>query len=53
VAIALAAFRQMYGSTPWHLLMAGSLVALLPTITVFFIGQRFFVQGVVVTGVKG
>jgi multiple sugar transport system permease protein len=33
--------------------MAASLVALLPTITVFFIGQRFFIQGVVVTGVKG
>jgi multiple sugar transport system permease protein len=53
VAIALAAFRQLYGSTPWHLLMAASLVALLPTITIFFVGQRFFVQGVVVTGVKG
>jgi ABC-type glycerol-3-phosphate transport system permease component len=26
---------------------------LLPTITVFFVGQRFFIQGVVVTGVKG
>ena len=53
VSIALAAFRQMYGSTPWHLLMAASLVALLPTIIVFFVGQRFFIQGVVVTGVKG
>lgn len=53
VSIALAAFRQLYGSTPWHLLTAASLVALLPTITVFFIGQRFFIQGVVVTGVKG
>ena len=53
VSIALASFRQLYGSTPWHLLTAASLVALLPTITVFFVGQRFFIQGVVVTGVKG
>lgn len=53
VAIALAGFRQMYGSTPWHLLMAASLVALLIPITIFFFGQRFFVQGVVVSGVKG
>ena len=53
VAIALRQFQVAYGGTPWHLLMAGSLVALVPTITMFFVGQRFFVQGVVVTGVKG
>ena len=53
VALALRQFQVAYGGTPWHLLMAGSLVALLPTITTFFVGQRFFVQGVVITGVKG
>ncbi len=53
VALALRNFQVAYGGTPWHLLMAASLVALLPTILVFFIGQRFFIQGVVITGVKG
>jgi ABC-type glycerol-3-phosphate transport system permease component len=53
VALALRQFQVAYGGTPWHLLMAGSLVALLPTITMFFVGQRFFVQGIVITGVKG
>ncbi|NOZ26811.1 MAG: carbohydrate ABC transporter permease [Chloroflexi bacterium] len=53
VALALQNFQVAYGGTPWHLLMAASLVALLPTILVFFIGQRFFIQGVVITGVKG
>lgn len=53
VAIALQTFRLRYGETPWHLLMAASLVALLPTITLFFFTQRFFIQGIVITGVKG
>lgn len=53
VAIALQNFRVAYGGTPWHLLMAASLVALLPTILVFFFSQRFFIQGIVITGVKG
>jgi len=33
--------------------MAASLVTLLPCLVVFFIGQRFFVQGITVTGIKG
>jgi ABC-type glycerol-3-phosphate transport system permease component len=53
VALALRQFQVAYGGTPWHLLMAASLVALLPTIFVFFIAQRFFIQGIVITGVKG
>jgi len=53
VAVALRNFQVSYGGTPWHLLMAASLVALLPTILVFFFTQRFFVQGIVISGVKG
>ncbi|MCL4544703.1 MAG: carbohydrate ABC transporter permease [Chloroflexi bacterium] len=53
VALALQNFTADYGMTPWNLLMAASLVALLPCIILFFIAQRFFIQGIVVTGVKG
>ncbi|MCL4541224.1 MAG: carbohydrate ABC transporter permease [Chloroflexi bacterium] len=53
VALALQNFTADYGMTPWNLLMAASLVALLPCIVLFFIAQRFFIQGIVVTGVKG
>lgn len=53
VALALQNFTADYGMTPWNLLMAASLVALLPCIALFFIAQRFFIQGIVVTGVKG
>ncbi|MBC8065352.1 MAG: carbohydrate ABC transporter permease [Chlorobia bacterium] len=36
----------------WHLLMAGSVLVMIPIIIVFFIGQRSFVKGIVMTGGK-
>lgn len=36
----------------WHLLMAGSVLVSLPIILMFFIGQRYFVKGLVMTGGK-
>jgi multiple sugar transport system permease protein len=53
VALALAKFRGDFGGTPWHLLMAASMAALLPPVALFFVAQRFFIQGIVITGVKG
>ena len=53
VAVGLAAFRHRYSATPWHLLMAASLTAVLPCVLLFFTAQRYFIQGIVVTGVKG
>ena len=53
VAIALRSFTADYGATPWHLLMAASMTALVPVLAVFFVAQRYFIQGVVITGIKG
>jgi multiple sugar transport system permease protein len=36
-----------------HLLMAGSVIATLPIVALFFVAQRYFVQGIVTTGLKG
>jgi multiple sugar transport system permease protein len=36
-----------------HLLMAASIIMTLPVIILFFIGQRSFVRGVVMSGIKG
>lgn len=52
-AIALAGFSSVYGGTPWHLLMAASLVMLAPVLVMFFVAQRHFIQGIVISGVKG
>lgn len=53
VALALQNFTADYGMTPWHLLMAATLTALLPCIVLFFVAQRYFIQGIVISGVKG
>ena len=35
------------------LIMTGSVLAVLPIALIFFVGQRYFVQGIATTGVKG
>lgn len=42
---------QYYADTP--LLMAASCIGIVPTIIVFLIAQRYFIQGVVLSGMKG
>ncbi|NDJ76712.1 MAG: carbohydrate ABC transporter permease [Chloroflexi bacterium] len=38
--------------TPWNLLMMGSLVATLPMMLMFLLLQRYFIEGIAMTGVK-
>jgi ABC-type glycerol-3-phosphate transport system permease component len=52
VALGLATFRSVL-NTRWDLLMAAATVKILPIIILFFIGQRYFIQGVVLSGLKG
>lgn len=40
-------------SQDYALMMAGATVAILPCVVLFFIAQRWFIQGIVITGVKG
>ena len=37
----------------WPLLMAGSVVVMLPVLIVYIVAQRYFVQGIALSGVKG
>jgi multiple sugar transport system permease protein len=52
ISIALSSFMSLYNIVPWHLLMAASLLAVLPPIVIFFLAQKYFVQGIVVSGLK-
>jgi multiple sugar transport system permease protein len=52
VALGLASFRDLL-STDYGLLMAGSTVMIVPVILLFFIAQRYFIRGVVLSGMKG
>lgn len=53
VSLGLSMFRTPFGGTPWHWYMAASLTVIAPCIIVFFIAQRYFIQGIVISGVKG
>ncbi len=53
LTVGLASFRDIYGNTQWNLLMADSLLATIPVVAIFFLFQRVFVQGIVVSGIKG
>jgi len=53
VSLALQAFQGAYGYAQWNLLMAMALVSALPCLILFFVAQRYFIQGIVVSGVKG
>lgn len=52
LSLGLASFQGLH-ATQWHLLMAASLVVMLPCIVLFFVAQRHFVQGIVMSGIKG
>jgi multiple sugar transport system permease protein len=51
ISVALARFNSMYGQHP-ELIQAGALVTLIPPLILFIAAQRFFVQGIVITGVE-
>ncbi len=36
----------------WNLLMAGSVMVMIPLIILFLVGQRYFVKGIAMTGIK-
>jgi multiple sugar transport system permease protein len=44
---------QVGGQGEFHLVMAASVVVTLPMIIVFFLAQRYFIEGIATTGSKG
>jgi multiple sugar transport system permease protein len=53
LSLGLANFTAAYGATPWNLLMAASIVAVIPPLLLFFFAQKYFIQGIVISGSKG
>ena len=52
--VGLAYFQELYqyAQPDWGLLMAGSLVTMVPVMIIFFFSQKFFVEGIKLTGMK-
>ena len=53
VPIGLAAIQQEQGHTDIPQLMAGSVMAIVPVIAVFLVLQRYYIEGVAMSGLKG
>lgn len=53
IQLGLASFSNMTGETLWGPLMAASFIALLPVILFLLFAQRYFTEGIKMSGVKG
>lgn len=53
LALGLQTLQGTSGAnTEWNLLMAGSVLIILPVLILFFLTQRTFIQGIATTGIK-
>lgn len=52
VQLGLQTFRGAY-STQWSYMMAATCFVTLPVLIVFFVGQKYFIEGVALSGLKG
>ena len=52
LSLGLYTFRNRR-NTEWHLMMAGATLTTLPLVIVFFFAQRYFLEGIKLTGIKG
>ena len=52
LTIGLSFFQGQF-TTNYTLLMAGSLISILPILVIYIFAQKYFVQGIALTGIKG
>jgi multiple sugar transport system permease protein len=52
LAYALQLFQSAHGSEP-GMLMAASTLVMIPVLALFFFTQRYFIEGITLTGIKG
>ncbi|MDF2649334.1 MAG: binding-protein-dependent transport system inner rane component [Paenibacillus sp.] len=52
LTLGLSQFQSEY-NTNWNLLLAGSIITILPLIVVYLFNQRYIIEGAMTSGVKG
>lgn len=52
LSVAMATLQGQHG-TQYHLLMAAGVLAIIPMLIIYIFGQRYFIEGIAFTGVKG
>lgn len=54
VPLGMMAFQsRMPAKTPWELVMAAATFSIIPILIAFVMGQKYYVQGIVTSGIKG
>lgn len=52
LALGLQQFQGMYNAQ-WNLMMAAATIVVLPMIILYLIGQKYFIEGIATSGIKG
>ncbi len=52
ITLGLASFQGLY-TTKYHLLMAAAMISVLPVLVAYISSQRYFIEGITLTGLKG
>jgi multiple sugar transport system permease protein len=52
LALGLQNFQSQHGGTPWAMLMAASVLVILPILVIYFLAQKTFIEGISTTGLK-
>ncbi len=52
ITLGLASFQGLY-TTKYHLLMAAAMISVLPVMVAYISSQRYFIEGITLTGLKG
>ena len=50
--LGLASLQGRY-TTNWNILMAGTLISIIPILIVYIFAQKYFIKGITLTGIKG
>jgi multiple sugar transport system permease protein len=53
LSVALQSLLSQQGGTPWHIVMAASMLFSMPLIVLFIIARKSFMKGIAMTGIKG
>ena len=52
LSLGLQMYQSQHGGTPWNLVMAASVLVVLPVLGLYLLARRMFVEGVAATGLK-
>ena len=52
LTVGLSYFQGQY-NTQWNLMMAATLISVVPILILYAVAQKYFIQGIAMTGLKG